>query len=113
MKALLWAGIEGYCPLWQALWEVNAVLPDVSEQDRWEATRQLVQSLVARGAIQLLWYMPLDGEKSARVVERADAQPLISQAESWVVRPWEQETVGYVTTDKGEALYRSLFDTAP
>lgn len=110
MKVLLWAGIEDYCPLWQALWEVNTALPDASEQERLDSTRQLIQLLVDRGAIRLFWYTPLDGERAPDEVEMAEAQRLVNQPESWIVRPWESQMLGYLTTDKGEALYASLFE---
>ncbi len=104
IKALLWAGIEDCCPLWEAVWEINTLVPDLPEQDRLDVTRMLVRSLLDAGAVKLVWS---EGETIAPITT-LDAQQLINEAQSWAVRPDHDRHVCLDTSAEGEKLYRTI-----
>ncbi|HYF64480.1 MAG TPA: hypothetical protein VD886_16770 [Herpetosiphonaceae bacterium] len=104
VKALLWAGIEDYCPLWQAVWEVNTLAPDASEQERLDLTRVIVRSLLDQGAIELVW---VEGD-AVEPIDLADAQQLINKSRTWAVRHDHERQACLSTTAAGEQRYREL-----
>lgn len=104
IKALLWAGIEDYCPLWQAVWEINAIAPDMAEQERLDLTRLIVRALLDQGAIELVW---VEGD-SVEPIDTPGAQQLINQARHWAVRHAHERQVCLSTTAAGEERYRAL-----
>ncbi|MEZ4726311.1 MAG: hypothetical protein R3E79_04160 [Caldilineaceae bacterium] len=104
IKALLWAGIEDYCPLWQAVWEINTLIPDLPEQDRLDITRMLVRSLLDARAVNLVW---LEGD-AVEPIDMHDAQLLINEIQHWAVRASQESQVCLTTTAEGEKYYQTL-----
>lgn len=104
IKALLWAGIEDYCPLWQAVWEINALAPDMAEQERLDLTRLIVRSLLDQGAIELVW---TEGE-AVEPIDLPAAQQIINQARTWAVRHAHERQACLSATAAGEQRYREL-----
>ncbi|HEX2137823.1 MAG TPA: hypothetical protein VHG30_18340 [Microvirga sp.] len=104
IKALLWAGIEDYCPLWQALWEINTLIPDLPAEHRLDVTRRLVQSLLEAGDAELVWC----AGDSIEPIAMTDAPPLLNDIAVWAVLDGEERQVCLSTTDQGQKRYRAL-----
>jgi hypothetical protein len=104
IKALLWAGIEDYCPLWQAVWEINTLAPELSEQERLDLTRLMVRALLDQGAIELVW---VEGE-AIEPIDTAAAQKIINQAQPWAPRYAHERQACFSTTERGEEHYRAM-----
>ena len=104
IKALLWAGIEDYCPLWQAVWEINTLAPELSEQERLDLTRLMVRALLDQGAIELVW---VEGQ-TIEPVDTAAAQQIVNQAKHWAARYGHERQSCFSTTAAGEERYRAL-----
>ncbi len=107
IKALLWAGIEDYCPLWQAVWEINTLVPALSEQQRLDLTRLTVRTLLEQGAIELVW---ITGEH-IEPIETPTARQLINQAQSWSPRYEHERQVCLSTTAQGAQQYAAFGPT--
>jgi hypothetical protein len=104
IKALLWAGIEDYCPLWQAVWEINTLAPELSEQERLDLTRLLVRALLDQGAIEMVW---IEGE-AIEPIDTRDGQQIINQALPWAPRYEHERQACFSTTEAGEQRYRAM-----
>jgi hypothetical protein len=104
IKALLWAGIEDYCPLWQAVWEINTLAPELSEQERLDLTRLMVRALLDQGAIALVW---VEGQ-TIEPIDIAAAQKIINQSQPWAARYEHERQACFSTTESGEERYRAL-----
>ena len=104
VKALLWAGLEDYCALWQAVWEIGALVPDLSEEARRDQTRLLVQTLVDQGAIELVsvqW-------SAIEPTDPAMARQLLAQPDVWVPKGEHDRELCFMTTEAGEQRYAAL-----
>jgi hypothetical protein len=104
VKALLWAGIEDYCPLWQAAWEINTLIPELPEQERLDRTRLLVRTLLDQGKIELVW---VEGASIAPIDLHA-AQQLINQAQHWAPKHAHDRQLCFSTSKSGEQHYKAM-----
>jgi hypothetical protein len=104
IKALLWAGIEDYCPLWQAVLEINTLAPELPEQERLDLTRLMVRALLDQGAIEFVW---VEGQ-AIEPIDTTAAQQIINQAQHWAARYQHERQACFSTTEAGEQRYRAM-----
>lgn len=108
IKALLWAGIEDYCPLYAAIWEMNTLVPSLSDQELFQMTDMLVRSLLDAGYIRLVW-VESDG---VRPIAIDNALVLLNDMQNWRVYTAQDTQVCLDTTDKGKEYYRAMYNTS-
>ncbi len=104
VKALLWAGLEDYCALWQAVWEIGALVPALSEEARLDQTRLLVQTLFDQGAIELVSVQWATIEPT----DPAMAHQLLAQPDAWAPQGEYDRELCFITTEAGEQRYTAL-----
>lgn len=104
IKVLLWAGIEDYCPLYEALWEINALVPSLPQQERQRITYQLISSLLDAGDIAFIW---LEDDIIGPIAS-SDAHLLMEDPENWIPHNIGGKHVCFDTTPQGQAHYRAI-----
>ena len=105
IKALLWAGIEDYCALWAAVWEINSLLPDVSKNTKFDLTRTLVKSLLDAGDIHLV---RLENQNIVPI-PISDSPSILEDIHNWdVPKTLDDIQICFDTTDIGQERYKSM-----
>lgn len=108
LKVLLLAGMEDYCALYQALGEIHALAPELTEPDRFAVAQELVQTLLNHGSITFVWVAGLGGSPLAPI-DPSTAQDLMTHSEHWVIMDsWDDPRVCFYTTESGEQHFATL-----
>jgi hypothetical protein len=109
-KTLLWAAIEDYAGLGEAIWELRAIHRGESYQALLGRARRTLQKLLEDGLIEL--YRTRGIYEAMTLIPIEEARNLLSDDESW--REPEQldsVTFHFCATPAGEAAYRALVAT--
>lgn len=106
-RSLIWLGVEDYTGLWDASFEARSAPGVHSIEDARQYARQVVESLLARGWIELyICQEPLSND-SVELVAAEDRSRVLENDESWEVPESLGKSVRFATTDEGLAVYRS------
>ena len=109
-RELVWNGYEDYTGLWDAFLTVRDSAPgERSTQEARELARQLIESFLARGWVELFISRGPVGEAVYELVPAADQSRVLDSDSSW---SWEagDPLVWYATTDEGHSAYREATD---
>jgi predicted DNA-binding transcriptional regulator len=102
---VLASAVEDYTGLYEVIWELNTVFPEISKEVKVTAARKAVVSLLKGGLIELYHTVWVGG--GYRLIVDGQAEVLANDPESY--EPPRQEEPGeyycFGATSKGEATY--------
>ena len=105
-KKILWLGMEDYSGLWEILWELNTLYPEISETKKYELAQNTVQALIDKGYLNL--YRCEEPYDKLSKVSSNEAYSLIDDFESWKEPKPNSISLRIGTTQKGEDAYKSF-----
>jgi len=107
VKAVLWAAIEDYAGLWEAVWELRALHRDAAAADLASRAHALVSDFLRDGLIEL--YRCVEPYGDMTLVDPAEAVRLLESPKSWEVPGADDLSVRFSATGRGEEYYRALW----
>lgn len=79
-KTLLWAAVEDYAGMWEAVWELRSIHPEASAESLESTAREILTQLIDQGDIELYWCQEpyrettlIPEDQARRILESADA----------------------------------------
>jgi hypothetical protein len=102
---LLWAAIEDYAGLWEAVWELRSLHPDWDEAALRDRARSIIEQFLRSDMIQLFRCQEPYGEMVA--VEPAAAQSVLADPRCWEPPEFKGISVRFGATDAGATTYNS------
>lgn len=107
-RTLLWAAIEDYSGLWEAVWELRSVHPEMSTKSLEATARGILEELLREGNIDLYWCQEPYGDMT--LVPESEAAGLLAADEAFADPAEDALSVRFSATPSGEALYRSMWE---
>lgn len=104
-KALLWAAIEDYAGLWEAVWELRALHPDETDDELRRRARAILLAFVADGWVELFdsdWL----GDRLTLIDDKEASRRILLVDSSWE-RP-DDAAIRFSVTPEGEEAYSHL-----
>lgn len=102
-KAILWASIEDYAGLWEAVWELRPLHRDADDGELLLIARREIDHLIDEGFIALYRTVEPDGEPQ-RISEQ-EYRPILEEARNWLAPDWDATAIRFGATPAGEAAY--------
>ncbi|MBS4753963.1 hypothetical protein KG112_14210 [Nocardioides sp. zg-ZUI104] len=107
VRALLWAGIEGESPLWEAAWELRSLHPEGPDSALRDRARQILEELLRRRHAELYRQDGLNGPSV--LLPAAEAGRVLHDDRWWEPAAWDDEFIVFEATEAG----RRFYDTEP
>jgi len=105
-KALLWAAIEDYVGLWEAVWELRALHPDAIPNELTDRAKTILRDFLRDGLIHLYRVVEPDGEPE--IIEDVEASGLLASPDSWEEPGPDWVTIRFSATAGGVQAYAGL-----
>ena len=106
VKALLWAGIEDYAGLWEAVWELNSLRPQAQESENRSSAKRLVCELLKDGHVRL--FESREPYEDVTPLPTNEIELVIGQPENWEEPAPKGVSIRFGTTPSGERVYNQM-----
>lgn len=103
-KTILWASIEDYAGLWDAVWELRSSHPELSTDELLTRASTVVADLIARGFVALYRYQEPDGELEA--IPESQYSAVLDAPDHWEPPEWGGISIRFGATAVGKQAYR-------
>ncbi len=107
----LWLAIEDYAGLWEVIWEINTIAPELQENEKKNLAITAVKELLDRGWVELLSSDESTG--SMTQIDQASVARIIEQEDSWREPAASGRSTRMSATPAGEAAYSEYFEARP
>lgn len=104
-EALFASANEDYCGLYDAIWELNSMFPELALGDKYKLAHAALEALLIAGLIQLERRTTKNGKPCYDVLAPDQAAGIFSNPTSWYPEYPENEQIGFAATQKGVAAW--------
>jgi len=105
-KTLLWAAVEDYAGLWEAVWELRSVHPGASTESLESTAQEILTKLLVEGRIELFWCEEPYGDIT--LIPQAQARQILESSTAWDEPTENAVSVRFSATEAGEDHYSHL-----
>ena len=103
---LLWMGDDDWTGLWEAVWAMQSLWPELEGSPALEAARQTLKDLLLR---DMVYISSFNSESNTECkLLREEALELLTTDDAWKVPDSEKNEFRFATTDKGSAEMHRL-----
>jgi len=102
LQALLWAGIEDYAGLWEAVWELNSLRPQVPESENRLSAERLVRELLKEGHVRL--FESREPYEALTPLPANEIDLVLGKPQSWAEPAPNGVSIRFGTTPSGEGV---------
>lgn len=106
VEKILWATIEDYCGLWEALWELNTIYPNNSIEKNRSLAKKAIKILVDRGMVKLFFCKEPYGDMIP-IAESVRYDDILDKEGYWEAPKEKCESVRASATSSGKAMYKT------
>jgi hypothetical protein len=107
IKKVLWASIEDYCGLWELVWEINTLHPNLSRKDSQHIALQCMLYLISKDLARLFYCQEPYG-KMIEIVDRNIYHSLLEDLKVWKPPLPGRRSIRIYATKSGEKYYDNL-----
>ncbi len=106
VRAILWAAMEDYAGLWESVWELRSLHPDLDTPTLEARAKEIIEALFADGFLDLYWCDEPYGDMT--LIDRAEGPRLLDIEQHWHVPDNGTVAVRFSATDAGEHRAQQL-----
>jgi hypothetical protein len=106
-KTLLWAAVEDYAGLWEAVWELRSVHPEASAEWLESTAQEILTKLLLEDHIELFWCEEPYGDMAP--IPEAQARQILQSPTAWDEPTENAVSVRFSATPEGETAYEGMF----
>jgi len=107
-RAILWASIEDYCGLWELVWEIISLYPNLSKKKNRDATSRCILHLISKDFVELLYCQEPYGEM-IKIGDRNNCPNLLCNPKVWASPLPKSQSIRVSATKAGEKYYDDMY----
>jgi len=107
IKKVLWASIEDYCGLWEVVWEINTLHPNLSSKASQHVALQCILQLISKDLVKLFYCQEPYGEMM-EITDKSSYPRLLQDSKSWNPPMADSRSVRVSATDSGKKYYKDM-----
>lgn len=100
-EALLASANEDGPGLYEAIWELNTLFPDLPLGDKYALAHDALTSLVENGLIRLERGRMIGGSRRFEALKPEQTEEILKNPTSWYPEYPDNERIGFTATEKG------------
>ena len=100
-REILWAAADDWTGLWEAVWSLQTLWPELTGKPAQREARSLLKELVSQGLVYICFFDELTNEE--RPVTAEEAYDLLDAAKNWQPPSSPQNQVRFAATQAGES----------
>jgi hypothetical protein len=105
-REILWAAVDDWTGLWEAVWGIQTMWPDLVGKPAQEMAHSVLTELLARGLVYLCFFD--ESTSVERRVAGKEASRLLNVAENWQAPSNSDNQLRFAATEAGQQELRSL-----
>ena len=107
IEKLLWTSIEDYCGLWELVWEINTLHPNLSRKEGQHIALQCMLYLISKDLVRLFYCQEPYG-RMIEIVDRSSYPNLLQDLKLWEAPLPGTRSIRVSATKSGEKYYRDI-----
>lgn len=105
-KTLLWAAVEDYAGLWEAVWELRSIHPEADTQSLEASAQVILTQMLNDSQIELYWCLEPYGDMT--LITEAEARQILASPGAWSEPTENAVSVRFSATRSGEDHYKII-----